>query len=215
LRKGCERRQQSQSGCLRRNETSGSSGRSAMSIVQTVLHRHKLRQERHAYTVRSAPAPSISAFFILPSAFPSQTPAPSHSPLVGRRTCRSCRSLDGFWGARLLQTCHSYGVALPGSHSTGSSEERIPVSSGFPVSQLRTSLSAPQSRPVLGAKRGLVVRPQAPSLVASSKAPLPAARGRPTERDATAFNRARGPAPMFPQRRTSAPFSLAVQRWAG
>ena len=67
-----------------------------MSIVEAVLHRRK--QERQAYAVRPAPAPSISAFFILPSAFPAQTPALSHSPLIGRQTCRSCRSLDGFWG---------------------------------------------------------------------------------------------------------------------
>ena len=109
MKKGSERRRQSKSCCLRRKETSRSSGRSAMSIVETVLQPHK--QERHAYAVRSAPAPSISAFFILPSAFPSQTPELSHSPLIGRQTCRSCWSLDGFWGGSvatnmpLLRSC--------------------------------------------------------------------------------------------------------------
>jgi hypothetical protein len=60
--KGSERRRQSKSCCLRWNETSESSVRSAMSIVETVLHRHKLRQERHGLehrncrTRRSLPA---------------------------------------------------------------------------------------------------------------------------------------------------------------
>ena len=72
-----------------------------MSIVQTALHRHKLRQERH---------------------WPG-TLELSLSPLIARQTCRSCRSLDGVRGSRLLSTCHSYGVALPRPYSTGISEE--------------------------------------------------------------------------------------------
>ncbi len=56
--KGAERRRQSEL-CLRWNETSESSGRSAMFIVQTVFRRHKLRQVRHGLehrNYRSLPA---------------------------------------------------------------------------------------------------------------------------------------------------------------
>ena len=51
--RGPKGRPQSKSCCLRRNETSGSSGRSAMSIVEAVFHRHKLRQERHGPAPRN------------------------------------------------------------------------------------------------------------------------------------------------------------------
>jgi hypothetical protein len=39
-------------------------------------------------------------------------------------------------GDRLLQTCHSYGVALPRSHPTGSGEERNPVRKRLPLAGL-------------------------------------------------------------------------------
>jgi hypothetical protein len=58
----------------------------------TFLSVPKLRQERHVY---SGSRPS-SAQAPLGASWPG-TPALSHSPLIGRQTCRSCRSLDGFW----------------------------------------------------------------------------------------------------------------------
>src|ERR1035437_8602278 len=51
--KESERRRQAKSCCSRWAETSESSVRSVMSIVQTVLHRHKLRQEQHGLEHRN------------------------------------------------------------------------------------------------------------------------------------------------------------------
>jgi hypothetical protein len=77
------------------------------------------------------------------------TPELSHSPLIGRQTCRSRRSLDDVRGSRLLQTCHSYGVALSRSYSTGNSEEPNPAT-------LLPAASKPKGcQRVAGGRRGL------------------------------------------------------------
>ena len=81
-----------------------------MSIVETVLHRHKLRQERHGLEHRNYR---------------------THRSLPAKHA-----ALDRAWlasgGSRLLQTCHSCGVALPRSYSTGNSEEPNSASRPFP-----------------------------------------------------------------------------------
>jgi hypothetical protein len=71
-----------------------------MSIVETVVHRHKLRQERHGWNTGTV---ALAAH------------CPPNMPLLTELGWRP--------GSRLLQICHSYGVALPRTYSTGHSEE--------------------------------------------------------------------------------------------